>query len=68
MKFWKQFKLYESEMDQFLNGLKAQDPSIEADQLAGRARLWDKAPLSLDEQDRTKTASVKQQPYVYLSK
>lgn len=68
MKFWKQFTMYESEADQFINKLKADNPSLEADQLAGRARLWDKAPVSLDEQDRTKSASVKQQPYVYLTK
>ncbi|HEY5799619.1 MAG TPA: DUF3460 family protein [Burkholderiaceae bacterium] len=68
MNFLKQFNLYESEADLFIKDLKANNPAVEAGQIAGRARLWDKAPIELDEQGRTKDSQLKQQPYVYQSK
>ncbi|RZJ07889.1 MAG: DUF3460 family protein [Rubrivivax sp.] len=62
--FWKPYK---SEVTQFIDQLKAQRPTLEAEQRAGRALLWDK------EQDRSAQAGfndarVAQQPYVYQTK
>ncbi|WP_343639311.1 DUF3460 family protein [Roseateles sp.] len=62
--FWKK---YESEATQFINELKAKKPTLEAEQRAGRALLWDR------EQDRQAQAGyndarVAQQPYVYQTK
>ena len=59
--FWKPYK---SEVTNFIEQLKAQRPTLEAEQRAGRALLWDK------EQDRSAQAGfddarVAQQPYVY---
>lgn len=59
--FWKPYK---SEVTQFIEQLKAQRPTLEAEQRAGRGLLWDK------EQDRGAQAGfdkarVPQQPYVY---
>ena len=59
--FWKPYK---SEVTNFIEQLKAQRPSLEAEQRAGRALLWDK------EQDRSAQAGynearVAQKPYVY---
>ncbi|MBL8275661.1 MAG: DUF3460 family protein [Pelomonas sp.] len=59
--FWKPYK---SEVTQFIEQLKAQRPTLEAEQRAGRALLWDK------EQDRSAQseftqARVAQKPYVY---
>ncbi|RZL38199.1 MAG: DUF3460 family protein [Rubrivivax sp.] len=62
--FWKPYK---SEVTAFIEQLKAQRPTLEAEQRAGRALLWDK------EQDRSaqaafQDAKVAQQPYVYQTK
>jgi hypothetical protein len=62
--FWKPYK---SEVTQFIEQLKAQRPTLEAEQRAGRALLWDK------EQDRQalegfNQARVPQQAYVYQTK
>ncbi len=62
--FWKPYK---SEVTNFIEQLKAQRPTLEAEQRAGRALLWDK------EQDRSAQAGfndarVAQQPYVYQTK
>lgn len=59
--FWKPYK---SEVTQFIDQLKAQRPTLEAEQRAGRSLLWDR------EQDRTAQAGfnearVPQKPYVY---
>ncbi|NCT81746.1 MAG: DUF3460 family protein [Comamonadaceae bacterium] len=59
--FWKPYK---SDVTQFIEQLKAQRPTLEAEQRAGRALLWDR------EQDRSAQAGfdaarVPQQPYVY---
>jgi hypothetical protein len=58
------WKPYRSDVTQFIDELKARKPTLEAEQRAGRARLWDKA------QDREaladwREAKVPQQPYVY---
>lgn len=68
MALTKHFKLYESEATQFINGLKERNPKLEEEQRAGRALLWDKAPINLDNSEREKNSRVKQQPYVYQNK
>ncbi len=61
------WKPYRSDVTQFIDELKARKPTLEAEQRAGRARLWDCA------QDREaledwREAKVAQQPYVYQTK
>jgi Protein of unknown function (DUF3460) len=45
--------------------MKEQKPSLEAEQRQGRALLWDKQPIDLDERSEIKTSRVEQTPYVY---
>ncbi len=55
---------YTSDITQFIAQLKAERPTLEAEQRAGRALLWDKN-LSRAEQADLQDAQVAQQPYVY---
>ncbi|MDB5964679.1 MAG: hypothetical protein JWQ72_1179 [Polaromonas sp.] len=55
---------YTSEATQFIDQLKADKPSLEAEQRAGRSIWWDK-DLSREEQAEFADAKVAQQPYVY---
>jgi len=59
--FWKPYK---SDAGQFIDELKAKKPTLEAEQRAGRALLWDRA---LDRQALADwdDATVPQQAYVY---
>jgi hypothetical protein len=57
---------YTSEVTQFIDQLKAQKPTLEAEQRAGRALLWDKQ-LDRSVQQDFEDARVAQQPYVYLT-
>ena len=59
--FWKP---YTSEITQFIDELKAKKPTLEAEQRAGRALLWDRE-IDRDEQAEYDAARVPQQPYVY---
>lgn len=59
---------YESEHTKFIKELKNKTPGMEERQQAGRALLWDKAPLSLDEQRRIDESRIRQQAYVYQTK
>ena len=59
--FWKPYK---SEASSFIDDLKAKKPTLEAEQRAGRALLWDKQ-IDRDLQAEYKEAQVAQQPYVY---
>ncbi|MES2016322.1 MAG: DUF3460 family protein [Pseudomonadota bacterium] len=68
MKLSKQHSMYESEHTKFIAELKAKNPGIEQGQREGRALLWDKAPTSLSDQDRSTESRVKQQAYVYQNK
>jgi len=68
MKLSKQHQRYESEHTLFIKELKAKNPGIEEGQRVGRALLWDKAPVSLDEQERQMQSAIKQQAYVYQNK
>ena len=65
MKLSKQKQGYQSELTEFLSTLKTANPQLEAEQRAGRARLWDKGSVDLDTQDRLKASRVSQKPYVY---
>ena len=62
--FWKP---YTSDVTQFIEELKAKKPTLEAEQRAGRALLWDKR-LDRDAQAEYGEAAVAQQPYVYQTK
>ena len=59
--FWKPYK---SEVTSFLDELKTRKPTLEAEQRAGRALLWDKQ-IDSDLQAGYSEARVSQQPYVY---
>jgi Protein of unknown function (DUF3460) len=62
--FWKPYK---SEVTSFIEELKAKKPTLESEQRAGRALLWDKK-LDRTEQAEWRSAKVPQQPYVYANK
>ncbi len=59
--FWKPYK---SDVTQFIEALKASKPSLEDEQRAGRALLWDK-PIDREAQAAWREARVPQKPYVY---
>lgn len=56
---------YKSNISLFLEELKTQQPDLEQAQQEGRALLWDKAPISPDDQKRNQIARIKQKAYVY---
>ncbi len=62
--FWKP---YTSDVTQFIGELKAKKPTLESEQRAGRALLWDR---DVDRQAvaEGRAARVPQQPYVYQTK
>jgi hypothetical protein len=62
--FWKP---YTSDVTQFIEQLKAAKPSLEAEQRAGRALLWDRR-IDREAQAEYQAARVPQQPYVYQTK
>ena len=59
--FW---KAYTSDVTSFIQELKANKPTLEAEQRQGRALLWDKR-IDRDAQADYSDARVPQQPYVY---
>lgn len=48
MIFSKQKKGYQSDITKLINELKEKNPDLELNQSAGRALLWDKAPIDLE--------------------
>ena len=54
-------------MTNFIEQLKVKKPTLEAEQRAGRALLWDRK-LDRSEQAEWREADVPQQPYVYQTK
>jgi len=62
--FWKP---YTSDVTQFIESLKAAKPTLEEEQRAGRALLWDKR-IDRDAQAEYGQARVPQQAYVYQTK
>jgi hypothetical protein len=61
--FWKP---YTSDVTQFIDEMKARKPTLEAEQRAGRALLWDK-PIDRQAQAEWRDARVPQKAYVYQS-
>ena len=59
--FWKPYK---SEVTAFIDELRAKKPTLEAEQRAGRALLWDRAP-DREAQAEWREAQVRQGGYVY---
>jgi len=59
--FWKPYK---SDVTSFIEELKAKKPSLDAEQRAGRALLWDKH-IDRELQSEFRASRVAQQPYVY---
>ncbi len=57
---------YESDITQFISKLKTEKPGMEANQLAGRALLWDKN-VDRSALAEYREAQVPQKPYVYLT-
>jgi len=55
---------YTSDITNFIDELKEKKPTLEAEQRAGRALLWDKN-LDRSLQQEYSEAEVPQQPYVY---
>ncbi len=62
--FWKPYK---SDVTQFIDKLKRDKPTLEAEQRAGRALLWDRK-IDRSAQADWNDANVPQQPYVYQTK
>jgi hypothetical protein len=55
---------YQSEATQFIDQLKAKDPTLEAKQRQGRELLWDKN-VDRSAWSEYREAQVEQKPYVY---
>ncbi len=55
---------YKSEVTQFIDKMKADKPTLESSQRAGRALLWDKA-VDRSAWTEYRAAQVEQKPYVY---
>jgi hypothetical protein len=62
--FWKPYK---SDVTSFIEKLKANRPTLEEEQRAGRALLWEKR-VDLEAQAEQRESRVRQQPYVYQTK
>jgi len=62
--FWKP---YTSDVTGFIAELKSKKPTLDAEQRAGRALLWDKA-IDRQAEAEWRASSVPQQPYVYQTK
>ncbi|GAB3420745.1 DUF3460 family protein [Massilia agilis] len=60
--------MYESDHTKFIKELKAKTPGMDERQQAGRALLWDKAPITLEEQRRIAESRIRQQAYPYQTK
>jgi hypothetical protein len=57
--------MYQSDITQFINQLKEKNPKLESEQRQGRALLWDKQPIDLDERKKQQDSRVTQTSYVY---
>jgi hypothetical protein len=57
---------YQSEVTQFIDQLKKQDPKLEARQREGRGLLWDKN-IDRVEQREQQSSRVAQGAYVYFN-
>ncbi|WP_323141072.1 DUF3460 family protein [Massilia phyllosphaerae] len=68
MSLFKKHVNYESDHTKFIKELKEKTPGMDERQLVGRSLLWDKAPLSLDEQRRIAESRLRQNAYPYQTK
>lgn len=50
---------YVSEYTQFIEGVLAQNPELKQGQIDGRALLWDKTPINLDERSRIDASTTR---------
>ena len=57
---------YQSETTQFLKQLQAQKPNLQAQQVQGRALLWDKT-VDREVWAQYQASRVPQKPYVYMT-
>ena len=62
--FWKPYK---SDITSFIETLKAEKPTLEAEQREARAIHWDR-PIDATMQAEYRASRVAQQPYVYQTK
>jgi hypothetical protein len=62
--FWKHYK---SDITSFIEELKAKRPTLEEEQKAGRALLWERR-IDREAQTEAAEARIAQQPYVYQPK
>ena len=62
--FWKPYK---SDVTSFIEKLKANRPTLEEEQRAGRALLWERRS-DRDAQAEQRESRVRQQAYVYQTK
>ena len=62
------FTGYVSDHTKFIEELKSTNPGIEQRQQEGRSLLWDKLPISLDEEERVKQSRLRQNAYPYQNK
>ena len=62
--FWKPYK---SDVTLFIEDMKAKKPTLEDEQRAGRALLWDKR-VDLRAQAEDEASRVAQQAYVYQTR
>ncbi|MGE3923716.1 MAG: DUF3460 family protein [Lautropia sp.] len=56
---------YESEVTQFIKQLKAERPTLEAEQRRGRSIWWDRTPIDLQRRREELESRVPQQAYPY---
>ena len=62
--FW---KAYSSDATKLIEELKANRPTLEEEQRAGRSLLWDKR-IDRQAQAENRASRIAQQPYVYQTK
>jgi hypothetical protein len=62
--FWKHYK---SDVTAFIEELKANRPTLEDEQRAGRSLLWERR-IDLTAQAEDRESRIPQQPYVYQPK
>jgi hypothetical protein len=62
--FWKP---YTSDVTAFLQRMKAERPTLEEEQRAGRALLWEKR-IDREAQTENMESRIPQQPYVYQTR
>ena len=56
---------YVSDVTQFMKAFLENNPEVAQGQIEGRALLWDKKPLDMDEAQRNAASRVKQKAYPY---